>query len=146
MVLLWIVVAIAGVAAELHLNSLHALHEAAAALAVAVLAIVWPSVLAQIAVFGLLSWVLLALVRPRVVQRLLRVTPRPTQPFPDVAEREAVVRQRVTDHAGLVEVGRGEYWTARAYPPGASYEPGMRVVVAYRMGLRLFVEQAPPHR
>jgi membrane protein implicated in regulation of membrane protease activity len=138
---LWAAVAFLALLLELHANSFHAIHEAVAAALVALLALVWPSIPGQILVFGLLSWFLLSVVRPRVMQRLMRVRPRPTLQFWDIAEREAVVLERVTDHAGLVEVGRGEFWSARAYPPGSVFEPGARVVVAYRAGIRLFVER-----
>lgn len=138
---LWAAVACAALLIELHANTFHAVHEAVAAALVALLAHFWPSVPGQVLTFGLLSWILLAVVRPRLVQRLVRVRPRPTVPFPDIAEREAVVRERVTDGGGVVEVGRGEFWSARAFPPGAVFEPGTRVVVAYRTGIRLFVER-----
>ncbi len=141
---LWAAAACLALLVELHDNSFHAVHVAAAALLVAVLAGFWPSVPGQILVFGLLSWILLAAVRPRLLQRLMRVVPRPTIAFPDIAQREAVVRERVTDGAGVVEVGRGEFWSARAFPPGSVFEPGTRVVVAYRAGVRLVVERPGP--
>jgi membrane protein implicated in regulation of membrane protease activity len=139
----WLVLALVALVSELHTNSFHAVYESAAALGVALVAVVWPSVLGQLAVFVLLSVLLLAFVRPRMVELLLRVRPRPTVAFPDIADRPATVRSRVTDRAGLVEVGRGEFWSARAYPPGTVFEPGEEVVVAYRVGVRLFVQEAP---
>jgi membrane protein implicated in regulation of membrane protease activity len=141
---LWAAVVFVSLLAELHTNTFHAVHEAVAAALVALLSRFWPNVAVQVLVFGLLSWLLLAFVRPRLVQLLVRVRPRPTRPYPDLVEREAIVRERVTGYAGLVEVGQGEFWSARAFAPGEVFEPGTHVLVAQRVGLRLLVEAEPP--
>lgn len=142
MVALWLIVACIALVGELHTHSFHAVYESAAAVLTAAVAFAWSSLLGQLVAFAVFSVILLGLVRPRMVEYLVRARPKPTLLFPDLADKQATVRARVTDFTGLVEVGAGEFWTARAYPPGETFEPGSNVVVAYRVGIRLFV-QAP---
>jgi membrane protein implicated in regulation of membrane protease activity len=144
MVLIWLLVAFVALLGELFTMSFYAVYEAAAALLAALVGAVWPNIIVQMLSFVVFSIVLLGLVRPRTVELLFRVRPQPTVQFPDLVGKAAVVRERVTDRGGLVEVGAGEFWSARAFPPGSVFEPGTQVVVAYRDGIRLYVQLPQP--
>ena len=140
MVLVWFLLALIALLGELFTMSFYAVYEAVAAALVGVLALILPSFILQVVAFAIFSAVLLGLVRPFTIELLFRVRPQPTVQFPDIAGKEATVRERVTDRSGLVEVGSGEFWSARAWPAGEVFEPGTQVVVSYREGIRLFVE------
>ncbi|MCL6596832.1 MAG: NfeD family protein [Firmicutes bacterium] len=146
MVLMWLLLALLALLGELLTMAFYAVYEAVAALLTALVAAVWPSFAGQVAAFALFSGILLGVVRPRTVELLFRARPQPTVPFPDLAGKAATVRERVTDHGGLVEVGEGEFWSARAYPPGSVFERGTAVTVAYRDGLRLYVQAQAAER
>jgi inner membrane protein len=140
MVLVWFLVALVALLGELFTMSFYAVYEAVAAALVGVLALIFPSFFVQVIAFAVFSAVLLGLVRPLTISLLFRVRPQATVQFPDIAGKQATVRERVTDRSGLVEVGNGEFWSARSSPTGEVFEPGTQVVVAYREGIRLFVE------
>ncbi len=142
MALVWFLVALVALLGELFTMSFYAVYEAVAAALVGLLALIWPNFIVQVVAFAVFSAVLLGVVRPVTIELLFRVRPQPTVQFPDITGKEATVRERVTDRGGLVEVGSGEFWSARAYPPGEVFEPGTQVVVAYREGIRLFVQAA----
>jgi len=141
----WLVIAAIALLGEIFTMSFYLVYEAAAAIVTALVALVLPDVFAvQLLVFAAASAFALGVVRPRTIELLFRVRPQPTVQFPDLTGKAAVVRERVSDTSGLVEVGAGEFWTARAYPPGQVFESGTAVVVATREGLRLFVELPQP--
>lgn len=144
MVLAWFLVALVALLGELFTMSFYAVYEAIAAALVGLLALIWPNLVGQVIAFAVFSGVLLGFVRPLTIELLFRVRPQATVQFPDIAGKQAIVRERVTDRSGLVEVGSGEFWSARAYPAGEVFEPGTQVVVAYREGIRLFVQTGQP--
>ena len=82
----------------------------------------------QMALFGVVSVALLALVRPRIVSRLYDGPPLPSGQHGLVGHL-AIVEEQVTRHAGRVLIG-DVFWTARPVDPDAIYEPGDELLVA----------------
>jgi membrane protein implicated in regulation of membrane protease activity len=142
MALTWFLLAVIALLGELFTLSFYLVYEAAAAAVTGVFALFVPNIIAQLLVFAVASALALGVARPRTIQLLFRAKPEPTVQFPDVVGKGAVVRERVTDTTGLVEVGAGEFWSARSAEPGLALEPGTSVTVARRDGIRLFVTPA----
>lgn len=124
--------------------SFYLVYEALAAVLTAGLSLAFPQAGVQILAFVVFSLLGLTVLRPRTVQFLVRATRSPTQFYPDMVGRVVTVRERVTEHSGLVDAGGGEYWSARAGLPGEVLEPGTRAQVLYRDGIRLIVQALPP--
>ncbi|GAA2074809.1 NfeD family protein [Aeromicrobium tamlense] len=82
----------------------------------------------QMALFGILSVALLALVRPRIAAR---VHDGPSLPLGQhgLVGQLAIVDERVSRHAGRVVIN-DVLWTARPIDPEATYEPGDELLVA----------------
>ncbi|WP_313405816.1 NfeD family protein [Aeromicrobium sp.] len=81
-----------------------------------------------LALFGVISVALLALVRPRIAAR---VHDGPSLPVGQqgLVGQLAIVEERVNRHAGRVLIG-DVHWTARPVDPEAIYEPGDELLVA----------------
>lgn len=141
---LWLLIAVVGLVGELLTLSFYLVYEALAALATAAVAVVVPNLPAQLGVFVAVSFLSLFVLRPRTVSYLLRVRPHQTVAYPDLVGRVVIVRKRITDHGGLVELGGGEFWSARTFLPDATFEVGTEVEVAYRDGLKLVVQDRRP--
>lgn len=137
---LWLLIAVAGLVGELLTLSFYLVYEALAALVTAAVSVVVPSLPIQLGVFVVVSFLSLFVLRPRTVSYLLRVRPNPTVAYPDLVGRVVVVRERVTNRGGLVDLGGGEFWSARSFLPDAIFEVGTEVEVAYREGLKLVVQ------
>jgi len=142
---LWLVLAVAAVVGELFTLSFYLVYEALAAVVAAILAPLLPLFVLQVTVFLLASVLSLFVLRPATVNYLLRLKPRPTPAYPDLVGRHAVVRERVTATGGLVDLGGGEFWSARAFRPDSAFEAGTEVEVAFRDGVRLVVDRPAPH-
>jgi len=111
----WLLLALIALGGELLTMSFYLVYEALAAVLTAVLSLVLPQVGAQIFAFVVFSLLGLTVLRPRTVQYLVRATRSPTQFYPDMVGRVVTVRERVTDHSGLVDAGGGEYFRARSW-------------------------------
>jgi membrane protein implicated in regulation of membrane protease activity len=113
---------------------------AVAAAITAVLAALGLPALIQFIVFIPLTLVLLRVVRPQTVallgikRPLLRLNATS-----GLVDRIAVVEQGVSDSGGMVRLGNGEFWSARAYPPGTSMPVGASVRVMFVEGLTVYV-------
>lgn len=142
MALTWFLLALIALLGELFTLSFYLVYEAAAAAVTGVVALFVPNTIAQLLVFAVASALSLGVARPRTIQLLFRAKPEPTVQFPDVVGKAATVRERVSDTAGLVEVGAGEFWSARAADAGMVLEPGTAVMVTRRDGIRLYVAPA----
>jgi membrane protein implicated in regulation of membrane protease activity len=142
--MVWLVVAAVAFGLELLSLSFYLVYEGLAALATALVSLVFPQAWVQGLAFALFSLVSLGILRPRTLAWLLRVRPAPTSFFPDVVGRRVTVVEKVTDHQGMVRMGSGEFWSARAFPPGTQLEVGEEGEVVYRQGARLFVQRALP--
>jgi membrane protein implicated in regulation of membrane protease activity len=82
----------------------------------------------QLALFGVVSVALLALVRPRIAAKVHDGPSLPLGQHGLVGEL-AIVDERVNRHAGRVLIGT-DLWTARPVDPEATYEPGDELLVA----------------
>lgn len=82
----------------------------------------------QLAVFGVVSVALLALVRPRIVARIHAGPTLPTG-RDGLVGTLAIVEEQVTRHSGRVRIG-DEFWSARPVDPEATYEPGDELLIA----------------
>jgi membrane protein implicated in regulation of membrane protease activity len=139
-VVLWLVLAIVAVVGEMFTLSFYLIYEALAAVVTAVLAPLLPLFLLQVLVFLVASVLSLWLLRPATINYLLRMKPRATAQYPDLVGRHAVVRERVTATGGMVDLGGGEFWSARSLMPDRTFDAGVSVEVAFRDGVRLVVD------
>ncbi len=141
----WLFLALIALGGELLTMSFYLVYEALAAVLAAVVSIFVPVVGVQILAFAIFSLLGLTILRPRTVQMLVQATRAPTQFYADMAGRIVTVRQEVTEEHGLVDMGGGEFWTARAAMPGLILRPGSKAQVLYREGVRLIVQPAEPN-
>jgi membrane protein implicated in regulation of membrane protease activity len=125
----WLIIGIALVVAEVFTVDLVLLMLAVGAFAGAGTALVTDSIVAQVLVFAVVSVLALAGVRPFVKKRMLHSADDGTPLSVAAVEGfEAVVLERVdTDH-GLVKI-QGDTWTARVFDATQVLEPGERVKV-----------------
>jgi len=101
---------------------------ALAAVVAMVVALLGAAVWVQLIVFAGASAASLAVLRP--IARAHLTMPRAIRTGTAALEgANAIVLQRVDAHGGRVKIG-GEEWSARAYMPDATYEPGTQVEVA----------------
>jgi membrane protein implicated in regulation of membrane protease activity len=101
---------------------------ALAAVAGALAAVAGAAAWLQLVVFVATSFASLGLLRP-IAKRHLHL-PAPLRTGTAALEgARATVLQRVDGNGGLVRIG-GEDWTARAYVPDQSFEPGTQVEIA----------------
>lgn len=82
----------------------------------------------QLALFGVMSVALLALVRPRIAARVHDGPSLPTGQHGLVGQL-AIVDEHVSRHGGRVLIG-DVLWSARPIDPEATYEPGDELLVA----------------
>lgn len=141
---LWLLLAVIAVVGEMFTLSFYLIYEALAAVVTALLAPILPLFLLQVIVFLVASVLSLFVLRPATLNYLLRLKPRPTVQYPDLVGRHAVVRERVTATGGLVDLGGGEFWSARSLLPDRAFEQGAAVEVQFRDGVRLVVDAEAP--
>jgi membrane protein implicated in regulation of membrane protease activity len=139
-VVFWLIIAIAAVAGEMFTLSFYLIYEAAAAVVTGLLAPLLPVFFLQVLVFLVASVLSVFVLRPATINYLLRMKPRPTTQYPDLVGRHATVREEVTATGGLIDLGGGEFWSARSLMPDRAFAVGSRVEVAFRDGVRLVVD------
>jgi membrane protein implicated in regulation of membrane protease activity len=94
----------------------------------------------QLVVFVPLTLALLTLVRPRSLALLHgHSQPRTLSAHSKMVDRTAYVESEVSNDRGLVRLGTGEFWTARAYPPGTVIPKGSSVRIMFVDGLTVHV-------
>src|ERR687883_1078532 len=121
----WVLVGVLALAGESASMALFLLGVGIAAFVAAALAALGVPALGQAGLFILLSVVLIGLVRPRLLQALVgRRQPRPLTTQEALVGRVATVTEPVTDDGGMVRLGRGEFWSARATSPAQQIEAG----------------------
>jgi len=135
--LLWLVVGLVLVAAELVSGEFVLLMLGGGALAAAGAALVaGPAVSA--AVFAVASVLLLLGLRPALRRRLDRSVPHTPSRVEAVVGGSATVVARVDGHGGRVRIGDDE-WSARSYDEHQVIEPGERVTVVRIAGATALV-------
>lgn len=138
---LWLLVGIAALVGESTTMALYLLYFGVAAFIVALLTLAGVLPIVQLLAFIVLSVGLLGIVRPRTLHLLGRRVPRGQLTNQGVRpDRDGTVVETVTSTSGMVRLGNAEFWTARAYHPGAAMTSGTRVRVVYVDGLTAFVE------
>jgi len=136
----WLIIAAMALAGEVASTAFILVYVGAAAALTAVLAAVGLPTVLQLAVFVPVTVALLTVVRPVTLARI----GGPRQPMQltghsRLVDRQAVVEQDVSDDAGLVQLGAGEFWSARSYPPGTLIPKGSIVRVMFVHGLTVHV-------
>jgi membrane protein implicated in regulation of membrane protease activity len=136
----WLLIAVLALAGETASTAFVLLYVGVAAAITAVLAAAGLPFLLQLIVFIPLTLGLLSAVRPRTLALLGRPGPRPQLTgHARLTDRRGVVEQEVSDYGGMVRLGSGEFWSARAYPPGVVLPKGAQVRVMFVEGLTVFV-------
>ena len=137
----WVLVGVLALAGESASMALFLLGVGIAAFVAAALAALGVPALGQAGIFVLVAVVLIGLVRPRLLQALVEHRqPRPLTTQEALIDRIATVTETVTDEGGMVRLGRGEFWSARATSPTQQIEAGSRVRIARVEGLTAYVE------
>lgn len=138
--LVWLLIAAMAVAGELASTAFILVYVGVAAVLTAALAALGLPTVLQLVVFIPVTVALLTLVRPMTLARLGGPSHRfHLTSHSHLVDREAVVAEDVSDSAGMVQVGTGEFWSARAYPPGILIPKGARVRVMFVEGLTVHV-------
>ena len=136
----WLIIAVLALAGELVSTALVLVYVGVAAAITAVLAAVGVPAIAQFIIFVPLTLVLLRAVRPHTLALIGGNRPRLQLTGTNhLVDRAAVVEQQVTDHGGMVRLGSGEFWSARAYPPGVVLPQGAAVRVMFVDGVNVYV-------
>ncbi len=137
---IWLVIAVLALVGELAGNAFILVYIGVAAALTAILAALGLPLLFQLVVFIPLTAALLTLVRPRTLERLGMHRPRlQLTGHSRLVDRQAIVEQEVSDNGGMVQLGAGEFWSARAYPPGVTIPKGASVRIMFVHGLVLHV-------
>jgi membrane protein implicated in regulation of membrane protease activity len=135
--LVWLVVGLVLVAAELLSGEFVLLMLGGGALVAAGAAlVVGPT--ASAVVFGVASVLLLLGLRPTLRRRLDRSVPHTPMRAEAVVGGTATVVARVDGHGGRVRIGDDE-WSARAYDEAQVIEPGEQVTVVHIAGATALV-------
>ena len=126
--LIWLIAALALAGAEVLTGDLFLLMLGGGALAAAGSSWLfdWP-IWADGVVFGVVSILLLVLVRPALRRRLTSGNGLP-EPAKALEGKSALVLDRIARHEGQVKLD-GEVWTARPFNDNDVYEPGDHVTV-----------------
>jgi membrane protein implicated in regulation of membrane protease activity/DNA-binding CsgD family transcriptional regulator len=141
--LLWIVVAILTLAAELLTLALFFGSLSLAALVTAAASLVLP-LPGQLAVFSVVSLLMLLAVRPAALRVLPRGSGPDDPPVLGPVGRRALATERITNLQGQIRIGSGEFWTARAEMPDTPIDLGGEVEVVGMEGLTAVVKPVRP--
>ena len=138
----WLLIAVIALAGEMVSTAFVLVYIGVAAAITALLAAAGVPFALQLVVFIPLTLGLLALVRPRSLAMLGGQRPRrQLTGHSRLVDRTATVENEVSDTAGMVRLGSGEFWTARAYPPGVVLPKGTVVRVMFVDGLTVHVSE-----
>lgn len=136
----WLIVAVLALAGEVVSMSLVLVYVGVAAAITAILAAVGVPGVLQFIFFIPLTLVLLRAVRPHTLALIGGSRPRlQLTGHNRLVDRAGVVEQQVTDDGGMVRLGSGEFWSARAYPPGVVIPKGAQVRVMFVEGVTVYV-------
>jgi membrane protein implicated in regulation of membrane protease activity len=136
----WVAAALVLGGIELTTLDLTLLMLAAGALAGGGAAALGAPLLLQVVVAAVVAVAMLGVVRP-VALRHLRTPIESRTGVAALVGRQAVVLERVDAHSGLVKLG-GETWTARAFDPHSTIEPGRTVDVVQIEGATAVVYES----
>lgn len=140
--LVWIVVAILALAGELLTLGLFFGSLSVAALVTAAASVVFPLPI-QLAVFSVVSLLMLLAVRPAVFRFLPGASDEQPRALGPVG-RHGLATQRITNLQGQIRVGNSEFWSARSEISDATVDPGAEVEVVGMDGLTAVVRPIYP--
>ena len=140
--MIWLVVSVGLVVAEMFSLDLVLLMFAAGALAAGGAAALGLPVAVQALVFAIVSVLALLGVRPLAKRRLNDAGEHVRHGIDAIKGSDALVLSRVDEHGGLVKIG-GEEWTARAFDSTQTLEPGQKVQVIDIKGATALVWRQP---
>jgi membrane protein implicated in regulation of membrane protease activity len=140
--LIWLIVSVGLVVAEIFSLDLVLIMFAAGAVAAAGTAAFTDNLFVEALVFAIISVLALVAVRP-MAQRRLHTTGDGTRTGIEALKgSSAVVLELVDEHRGLVKIG-GEEWTARVFDATQILEPGQKVQVVDIKGATALVWRQP---
>lgn len=139
---IWLVVSVGLVVAEMVSLDLVLIMLAAGAFAAGGSAALGAPVLVQALVFAIVSMLALIGVRPVAKKRFETSHTTVRHGIDAIKGSDALVLDRVDEHGGLVKIG-GEQWTARAYDATQVLEPGQKVQVMDIKGATALVWRQP---
>lgn len=140
-VILWAIIAALLFAGELLSVSFFLLFFAFGALVSLVLALVGLGLTAQVLGFIAASVLSMIVLRPALLNRLALAGSEPYKGPGRIEGKNAVVTDPIEPgESGMVKIGNGEFWTARALYTGGIIESGARVRVLDTDGLTALVE------
>lgn len=139
---IWLLVSVGLVIAELFSLDLVLIMFAAGALAAAGAAGVGAPLFAQALVFAIVSVLALVLARPMAQRKLQPEAHHTRTGIEALKGSSAVVLEQVDEHSGLVKIG-GEQWTARVFDATQVLEPGQKVQVIDIKGATALVWRQP---
>jgi membrane protein implicated in regulation of membrane protease activity len=141
----WLALAVLAAIGELLSYDLFLASVAVAAILTAVVALAVPLAI-QVAIFGALSLVGIAFIRP-VLKRALGLEGLAQDvggfSHSHLAGRRGIITQAVSANSGQIRIGDGEFWTARPFDPAESFAPGDAVEVLLVEGVTALVELVP---
>jgi membrane protein implicated in regulation of membrane protease activity len=145
----WLVVAIVAGIGELLTTALFFAIVAAAAVLTALIALVLPVAVLQVALFAGMSLAGIAFLRPALlgmmgIQALVHGPGEAVQTR--IAGRRATVTRTVDSAGGQIRIGDGEFWSARAYDPDDLIPVGASADVVVVDGLTALVTPVVPLR
>jgi len=140
--LIWIIVSVGLVIAEIFSLDLVLIMFAAGALAAAGTAALTDNLFVEALVFAIVSVLALVAVRPMAQRRLHPVGDGTRTGIEALKGSSAVVLELVDEHSGLVKIG-GEEWTARVFDATQVLEPGQKVQVVDIKGATALVWRQP---
>lgn len=138
---LWAIVAALTFTGELLTVSFFLLFFSVGALVGLVMAFVGFGITAQFIGFIAASVLSMIVLRPALLNRLALSGSEPYKGPGSIEGRKAVVTEPIEPgETGMVKIGNGEFWTARALYTGGRIESGVRVRVLDKDGLTALVE------
>jgi membrane protein implicated in regulation of membrane protease activity len=140
--LIWLIVSVGLVVAEIFSLDLVLIMFAAGALAAAGTAAIGAPVFVQALVFAIVSVFAFGLVRPLAQRKLQASGDQTPMGIEALKGSTALVLEQVDEHSGLVKIG-GEQWTARVYDATQILEPGQKVQVIDIKGATALVWRQP---
>jgi membrane protein implicated in regulation of membrane protease activity len=142
--LIWLIVAILAAIGEVLSTGLFLASVAVAAVITALVAIVLPFAVVDVALFAGLSLLGVLVIRPIVVNAigLDSLLHGGELSQPRLAGKRAIVTHQVDAHGGQVRIGQGEFWSARLYEGTKPIAVGEPVDIVFIDGITALVE--PP--
>jgi DNA-binding CsgD family transcriptional regulator/membrane protein implicated in regulation of membrane protease activity len=139
----WAFIALACLIGELLTTGLYLAWLAVAAAIVAPVALAAPTPV-QIVLFAVLSLILIIAARPFAVGYLKRATPEESVPRVGPSDQFGTAVGAIDHRQGQIQVGSGEFWSARTLDPSVTIPAGREVEIVRMDGLIARVQPTTP--